>query len=232
MRAEGVAAPSGELSLRVIRGTKPLYPPKELNLAEILAFGAPQAGLSERINVWRRSNMRHLWRGAKKVLTARALGLPHFYGSLSLRVLRGNGDIEELGLVSLRLVTNNGVAFIVDGFQNIVELEIMKFHAVGTGSTAEAAGDAALVTEWVGADYTGGVRATGSTVEGAANIYRTIGTNTKANAGDSILREHGILSQAALGGGVLLDRTVFAAITLSQNDALQATYDFTINAGN
>ncbi len=136
-----------------------------------------------------------------------------------------------LGLASFRVVTTAGVNFIVDAFQNSVELENLKYHGIGTGSTAEAAGDTALVTELT-TEYTGNVRATGSTTEGAsANIYRTVGTNTLDGTPGAALREHGIFDQAATGGGTLLDRTVYAAITLSSGDSLQATYDHTQTAG-
>lgn len=136
-----------------------------------------------------------------------------------------------LGLASFRVVTTAGVNFIVDAFQNSVELENLKYHGIGTGSTAEAAGDTALVTELT-TEYTGNVRATGSTTEGAsANIYRTVGTNTMDETPGAALREHGIFDQAATGGGTLLDRTVYAAITLSSGDSLQSTYDHTQTAG-
>jgi hypothetical protein len=136
-----------------------------------------------------------------------------------------------LGLASFRVVTTAGVNFIVDAFQNTVELEDLKYHGIGTGSTAEAVGDTALVTELT-TEYTGNVRATGTTTEGAsANIYRTVGTNTLDGTPGAALREHGIFNQAATGGGTLLDRTLYAAITLSSGDSLQSTYDHTQTAG-
>lgn len=134
-----------------------------------------------------------------------------------------------LGLASFRVVTTVGVGYIVDAWQNSVELENMKFHGLGTGSTAEASGDTALVTELT-TEYTGNVRATGSTTEGAsANIFRSVGTNTLDETPGAALREHGLFS--ADSAGVLMDRTVFAAITLSSGDSLQSTYDQTQVAG-
>lgn len=156
-------------------------------------------------------------------------GLPSFP---AFAAERGFGhDNLFLGLASFRVVTIAGVIFIVDAFQNSAELENLKYHALGTGSTAEAAGDTALVTELT-TEYTGNVRATGTTTEGAsANIYRTVGTNTLDGTPGAALREHGIFDQAATGGGVLLDRTVYGAITLSSGDSLQSTYDHTQTAG-
>jgi len=139
--------------------------------------------------------------------------------------------VEEWGEVSHHVVTSAGVGFIVDAFQNLVELENMKYHALGTGSTAEASGDTALVTELT-TEYTGNVRATGTTTETSANIYQTVATNT-LDSGTPALREHGILTQAATGGGTLLDRSVFAAINLDGTigDALTTDYRLTFTAG-
>ena len=73
-------------------------------------------------------------------------------------------------------------------------------------------------------------RATGTTTEGAsANVYRTVGTNT-VDASVAIT-EHGIFSQAATGGGTLLDRSLFSAVNLASGDSLQSTYDATFSAG-
>lgn len=149
--------------------------------------------------------------------------------SLALKVIRREGQIEDYGIVGRKVVTDVGVGYIVDAFQNSVELENMKYHGLGTGSTAEAAGDTALVTELT-TEYTGNVRATGTTTEGAsANIYRTVATNTLDGTPGAALREHGVFS--ASSAGVLLDRTVFAAITLSSGDSLQSTYELTLTSG-
>jgi len=151
---------------------------------------------------------------------------------LALCVFRADGSIEDYGIVGRHVVTTAGVNFIVDAFQNSVEVENLKFHGIGTGSTAEATGDTALVTELTTEYNPDNTRATGTTTEGAsANIYRTVGTNTLDGTPGAALREHGIFSQAATGGGTLLDRTVYAAITLSSGDGLQSTYDLTCSAG-
>ena len=139
---------------------------------------------------------------------------------------------QRLGLAGLKVVTTAGVNFLVDALQGSVEPEILKYHGIGTGSTAEAVGDTALVTELTTEYNPDSTRATGSLTEGAsANIFRTVGTNTLDGTPGAALREHGIFSQAATGGGTLLDRTVYGAITLSAGDGLQSTYDFTISAG-
>lgn len=143
------------------------------------------------------------------------------------------GWVTDYGTLSTRVVTTAGVGFIVDGFQNLVELENMKFHGFGTGTTAEAAGDTALVTEETTQYATDNTRPTGTTTEGAsANIYRTVGTYSPDSGGTRAITEHGIFSQAATGGGTLLDRSVFSAVNLvAASDSLQVTYDLTLSAG-
>lgn len=137
---------------------------------------------------------------------------------------------EDYGLVREKLVTTAGVNFIVDAFQNSVELENMKYHGIGTTNTAEAVGDTALAAELSTAYNPDNTRATGSTTEGGgANVYRTVGTNT-VDATAAIV-EHGIFTQAATGGGTLLDRSVFSTINLANGDSLQSTYDLTVTAG-
>lgn len=149
---------------------------------------------------------------------------------LTARGIAGPHRIEDYGIVSRRVVTTVGVGYIVDAFQNLVELENMKYHGLGTGGTAEASGDTALVTELT-TEYVGNTRATGTTTEGAsANIYRTVGTVT-LDSGTPAVTEHGVFSAAS--AGVLLDRSVFSAINLvgASGDALQSTYSLTLSAG-
>ena len=137
---------------------------------------------------------------------------------------------EDHGVVSRRVVTTVGAGFIVDAFQNLTEIENMKFHGLGTGVAAEAVGDTALGTELTTQYNPDNTRATGSTTEAAQTIYQTVATNT-LDSGSPAVTEHGVFSAAT--GGVLLDRSVFAAINLNgaNGDGLQSDYRFTITAG-
>lgn len=142
----------------------------------------------------------------------------------------GRREWVDYGLVREKVVSTAGVNFIVDAFQNAVEVENLKFHALGTGTNAEAAGDTALQTELTTQYNPNNTRATGSLTEGAsANIFRTVGTNTVDSA--AAVTEHGILSDVDVGEGTLLDRSVFSVINLANGDSLQSTYDFTVNSG-
>ncbi|MBA2447635.1 MAG: hypothetical protein H0V51_06370 [Chloroflexi bacterium] len=154
--------------------------------------------------------------------------------SLSLILLRwderaGIRGIEPLGVVSRKVVTTAGVGYLVDALQNLVEPENLKYHALGTGNAAEAVGDTALQTELTTQYNPDNTRATGSTIEASATVYRTVGTNT-VDASAAVV-EHGILTQAAVGGGVLLDRSVFSVVNLASSDSLTSTYELTLSAG-
>ena len=141
---------------------------------------------------------------------------------LSAIVTRADGTIEDLGIIGRKVVTDAWVNLLVDDLQaSVAAQHTMQFHAMGTGSTAEAAADTALVTEVE-------TRTSGTQVEGASsNIYRSVGTIT-ATAVRSI-REHGLFSAST--AGTLLDRTVFALITLANGDSIQFTYELTCTSG-
>jgi hypothetical protein len=137
--------------------------------------------------------------------------------------------IEDYGIVRRKVVTTAGVGFIVDAFQNGVELEIMRYHGIGTDNTAENASDTDLVTELTTEYTSDNTRATGSQTENGANVFRSVGTN-QVDASVGIV-EHGLLSNATVGSGVLLDRSVFGTISLTSGESLESTYDITFTAG-
>lgn len=200
-------------------------------LRQIALGGMPQPGDSEKVAAWKISNQRNLWRAGRKVVAGVFHNTPTLYGAVHIRHISGEtGEVTDYGLASLAVVTTAGVGFLVDAWQNTVEMEIMKYHGVGTGTTAEASGDTALVTESTTALNPDSTRATGTTTEGAsANIFRSVGTVTfDASAA---ITEHGLFSQAATGGGTLWDRSVFSAINVVSADSIQFTYDATFSAG-
>lgn len=188
-----------------------------------LAFGTENPDVAE----WRKANRLNLLRGAWRIKAARALRVPHFYGTLWLDVLRASGEHIPLGLASMRMITDAGAAAIVDAFTNTFELETFNYHGIGTGATTEVAGNTALQTE--SSAITGGVRPTGTQSQPSAQVYRTVATFTAT--GSIAATEHGILSSATIGSGVLLDRATFAAVNLATSDTLQITFDFNSDSG-
>ena len=171
--------------------------------------------------------LRLCWKGAWRGL--RGTGI-FGVGRLYATVFRGDGRIEHLGLISTALITDAGVAFLVDDWDNNGQDQTtMNFHGCGTGAAAEAVGDTALGTESTTALNPDNTRATGTRSQPAANQYRTVGTLTfDATAA---VTEHGIFSASATGSGTLWDRSVFSAINVVSADSIQFTYTCTVSSG-
>lgn len=163
-------------------------------------------------------------------LIERARRIVIMQSSLSLVRIDRNGRAVDFGVVGEKVVTDVGVGYIVDAFQNLVELENMKYHGFGTGGAAEAVGNTALTTELTTEYAVNSTRPTGTTTENAANIYETVATLSPDSGGTLAITEHGIFS--ASSAGVLLDRTLFSAVNLvASSDSLQSTYRLTLTSG-
>jgi len=143
-------------------------------------------------------------------------------------LLREHPKADHLfaGAFGPNLIVNTGEAFLVDAWQNIVELEIMRFHGCGTGVVAAGETDSALGTESTTALNPDNTRATGSLTEASASVFRTVGTLTfDATAA---ITEWGLFSLSGTGTGVMWSRIVFAAINVASADSIQFTYDLTV----
>lgn len=161
---------------------------------------------------------------------ANFFGLLTGYGELSAVLIHADGTEVDYGIVSRRVITDTGVAFFVDDWDgSVTDITNFKYHGVGTGTNAEAAGDSALQTESTTALNPDSTRATGTNSQPAANQFRTVGTPTFDAA--AAVTEHGIFSQAATGGGTLWDRSVFSVINVGSGDSIQFTYTATFTSG-
>jgi hypothetical protein len=223
--------PQGALSLEVLR-RDPLNGRGAHHPISILVHGLPRPGLSSEVNAYRLRNIPNLFRGLWRIWLAVLMGIPTRYGAVFHRVQRGRGGAWiEYGLVSLRVVTDAGVAYLAACMDNTSEPEVFKYHGYGTGTTAEAVGDTALVTELTTQYATDNTRPTGSQAH-STNTYTTVATLSPDSGGTIAVTEHGVFSQAANSGGTLLDRSKFAAVNLvASSDSLQTTYVFTLTSG-
>lgn len=157
-------------------------------------------------------------------------GVATMIGQLEATLIKADGRRIHFGVVGYRVITNAGVAFIVDDWDgSVTDITNLKYHGCGTGNTAEAAGDTALVTESTTALNPDSTRATGTNSQPSANIFQSVGTLTFDNTAAVV--EHGLFSQAATGGGTLWDRTVFSAINVVSGDSIQFQYTATLTAG-
>lgn len=219
---EGIVRPSGELAIiKIDVEGKPIKSEKPAPLMWKLRNALRPRYLLGTFAAWFvdifRNPIRNLF------------GLIAIRSELRLVHIDNQGNRTDYGVVSRHVVTNNGVAFIVDTFDNSVEAEIMNYHGCGTGTNAENASDSALQTESTTALNPDSTRATGTQTQPSANIYRT--TGTLIFDASAAVTEHGVLSQAATGGGVLLDRSVFSAVNVVSGESIQFQYSLTFPAG-
>lgn len=92
--------------------------------------------------------------------------------------------------------------------------------AWGTGTTAEALTQTALVTESAEARTAG--TSSQVTTTYTNDTYRVVGTIT-ATAGRSIT-ESGLFNSTTVAGSIMVTRGVFTAIALSTSDSIQFTW--------
>jgi hypothetical protein len=162
---------------------------------------------------------RALFRRTKQVkIRQRVLRLE---GDLVAWHIRADGLVIPKGCLSNDVVTDTGAGYIVDALQNLTEMENLNWHDCGTGSTAEAASQTALVTPF------GGSRVSGTQSEPASNQYRT--TATIPFTSTLSIVEHGLFSASTVG--VLWDRSLFTSIGVVSGDSIQFQYTLTVNSG-
>jgi hypothetical protein len=194
-------------------------------------ISAPGPGLAWHLR--NRARKAYLW-GRMVNAAARRFskltGVPTMIAELEARKICADGRVINYGTVAYRVVTDAGVAYMVDdwdgGADDIDELD---FHGCGTGVGGEAVGDTALGAESTTILNPDSTRASGTNTQPAANQFRTIVTLTFDGAG--AITEHGIFDQAATGGGTLWDRSVFSAINVANGDSIEFTYTLTITSG-
>lgn len=144
--------------------------------------------------------------------------------TLAAVLIHADGSREDLGVISQKKVTG---AFVTDIVNNMVTdttaFGDYKYHDAGTGNTAEANTQTALVTPY------GGSRATGTQVAGGtatAPTYTSVGTVSFTST--LAIVEHAVFN--ASSSGTMLDRSLFSAINVVNGDSIQFTYVLTINA--
>lgn len=169
---------------------------------------------------WKLANLKHLIRGFERVERESNSKDTRPAGVLRIKA-KAQGEVFDLGLVSVNVVTTAGVNYVIDAVQALATISNLKYHASGTTNTAEAVGDTALVAEVES-------RVSGTQIEGAsANIYKTVATI--AYTATRTIVEHGLFSAST--AGTLFDRSVFTGIGVDTSTSIEFTYEWTLNAG-
>lgn len=157
--------------------------------------------------------------------------VPTITSKLMGKLIRADGTTINYGVLSYRLVTDAGVAHMVDDWQAGTPrmYDVMKYHACGTGTGDEAVGDTGMGTECTTTLNPDSTRATGTNTQPSAPVLQSVGTVTFD--GSAAVTEHGLMSAAATGTGTLWDRSKFAAINVVSGDTIAFTYQCTIASG-
>lgn len=140
------------------------------------------------------------------------------HGSVTLIVNRANGECETVHKDNL--IVNVGFDFIADAVGKAASRPgVMGYIALGTGTTAAAATQAALVTELD---------------RNAASYAHTAGTRTFTftadfPAGDATgaITEAGVFNAAS--AGLMFDRVVFPVVNKGADDSLTSVFTFTMS---
>jgi len=170
---------------------------------------------------WKLANLKNLIRGFDRVQRESKFKDTRPAGMLRIKA-NVKGEVFDLGLVSVNMVTTAGVNFVIDAIQGLATITNFKYHASGTTNTAEAIGDTALVVEV-------DTRVAGTQIEGAStNIYKTVAT--LVYTATRTIVEHGLFDQLALGG-TLFDRSIFTGIGVNTATSIEFDYQWTLNAG-
>jgi hypothetical protein len=150
-----------------------------------------------------------------------------FNGHLSAIHRDALGRIKDIYDLGSGVVTDEGVAYMVDDFDNAsggADISLFNFHDSGTGVAAAAVTDVDLGTPAGPA-----TRATGTRSQPAANQFRSVGTI--AYTGTLAITEWGLFTDSNRATNIMWDRRVFAAINVVSGDSIEFTYTLTVNAG-
>jgi hypothetical protein len=143
------------------------------------------------------------------------------HGHVWVRAWNENGDIQwEIDFPNL--VTNAGLAAIASRLNGHGSEAVFTAFALGTGTTAAAAGDTALESEITDSGLGRGAATVGRETTAVTNDTATWDKSWSVT-GSKAVTEYGILNNT-VSGGTLLTRTVQAANNVSNGWTLQMVY--------
>ena len=138
-------------------------------------------------------------------------------GRLDIVVIGPDGNIKDSRQVD-NLVVTSGLGFIASRMA-ATTAGVMSHMAIGSGTSAAAAGNTSLGTE-LGRTALASTAVTGAQVQYQATFGPGVGTGA--------VTEAGLLNAAS--GGTMLCRTVFSVVNKDAGDTLGITWTVTIGA--
>jgi hypothetical protein len=138
-------------------------------------------------------------------------------GDVALVLRDKNGNIKEEREIK-NLIVTSGLGFIASRMKNATD--IMSHMALGSGTTAAAAGQTALVTQLGSRETLDSTTVSGATVTYVASF--------EAGEGTGAVTEAGIFNAAS--SGTMLCRTVFNVVNKSADDTMSVSWTITLTA--
>jgi hypothetical protein len=135
--------------------------------------------------------------------------------------------VDRVGFDQRGLVTNAGAFYLTETFvsDSSEPLDVFVQHDCGTGNTAAAVTQTALVSP-AGTARVAGTNTASNSVPGSPTLTSVATINF---TGTLAIVEWGLFS--ASSSGTMWDRRVFSAINVTNGDAIQFTYVLTVASG-
>lgn len=146
-------------------------------------------------------------------------GKPQTFGKLRIELFAEDGHLKEIRETD-NIITTVGRNAITDQLLATPAIAKSTHMALGTGTTAAAVGDTALVTE-IAASRVALTSKTRST-----NVLTQVGDWAAGTATNAAITEAGAFNAST--GGDMYSRAVFAAINKASGDTLKITWTYTI----
>ena len=139
-------------------------------------------------------------------------------GRLNIVLKDKNGQVKDTREVD-NLVVNTGLAYIASRMKDTTD-DAMSHMALGSGTTAAAAGDTALESQLGSREALDTTTVTSNAIEYVASF----------EAGDATgaVTEAGIFNAST--AGTMLCRTVFSVVNKAADDTMSVTWTITISA--
>ena len=141
----------------------------------------------------------------------------HLKGAITAQLFKADGTVQTVQ--KNNLIVNNGFDFIADAIGKASGRPgVMNTIAVGTGTTAAAATQSALVTQLA-------FKAATYNHVSATKVF-TFTTTFNPGEATGAITEAGVFNA---NGGTMLDRVVFSVINKGSEDTLKVTFTFTLS---
>jgi hypothetical protein len=144
-------------------------------------------------------------------------------GQLNIVLKDKNGKVKE-ERVEKNLVVNKGLAFIISRMKG-TDKGVMSHMALGSSSTAEAAGQADLVSILGAREVLDSTTITGTNSEKIVFV-----SSFEAGDATGAVKEAGIFNSGTAAAGDMLSRTTFAVVNKAADDTMAVTWTITLSA--